>query len=256
MTRANIQKLLHRLLNICATVVLAAATIISYRLPADQITLVPYAEITVPLVYGVSAFACALLIFRLENVILETAVLIAQSFLTVWTGKEILGIFLYSAMIIMLLCNKFFRTRGTIKTAAFIVLWLVILPGIIPYGRARTIIAYIVSILQILFYAYIYVSLKDLLVPLLPPQFHSAQDKLPAQGSVLHVSQLQELGLSERQIQFILDSIKGKSYAEIAEMHAASTSTVKKEMVSVFKAFGVKTREELLFILLQYTIKE
>lgn len=248
--------LLRRLLNVCAFVVLTAAAIISYRFPNNSMTLIPYAEISVPFIYGMGALLYMLLIFHPESRILEMIVLIVLCFLTVWTGHEILGIFLYSAVIIMLLCNKFFKTHNAIKIMVFIVLWFVILSGVVPYGRTRTIIAYLVSVLQILFYAYVYVSLEDLLVPLLPPQFHSVRDRLPKQGSVLHVSQLQELGLSERQIQFILDSIKGKSYAEIAETHAASTSTVKKEMVNIFKTFGVKTREELLFILLQYTIKE
>ena len=42
-------------------------------------------------------------------------------------------------------------------------------------------------------------------------------------------------------------------HRSVARHFARNYSVVKKEMVGTFKAFGVKTREELLFILLQYT---
>lgn len=75
---------------------------------------------------------------------------------------------------------------------------------------------------------------------------------LPEKGSVLD---LKSLGLTERQIDCINYTVTTSySYRQIAEKLITSESTVKKDMQDLFRLFGVKNREMLRLLLVQYTI--
>ncbi len=76
--------------------------------------------------------------------------------------------------------------------------------------------------------------------------------KLPETGSTLD---LHELGLTERQIECIKFTLNTDySFKKIAEELITSESTVKKDMQDLYKFFGVKNRELLRLLLLQYTL--
>ena len=84
-------------------------------------------------------------------------------------------------------------------------------------------------------------------VPGLAPEI-----ELPPKGSVLN---LKEAGLSERQISCINYTLNTNyNYKKIAEELITSESTIKKEMQCLYKRFGVKNRELLRLLLVQYTI--
>lgn len=68
---------------------------------------------------------------------------------------------------------------------------------------------------------------------------------------------LSDYKLTERQIAFVYGSIKqGATYEALGEKYFVSTSVVKKDMATVCKRFGVKNREALRILLLQYKIEE
>lgn len=75
---------------------------------------------------------------------------------------------------------------------------------------------------------------------------------LPEKGSDLN---LKSFGFSERQISIINYSINSSlSYKRIADKLLISESTVKKEMSSIYDSFGVKNKEMLRMVLVQYNI--
>lgn len=76
---------------------------------------------------------------------------------------------------------------------------------------------------------------------------------LPPKGSTLKLSNYE---LSERQIAFILGSIKqGETYEVLGNRYYVSTSVVKKDMAAACKYFGVANREALRILLLQYKLE-
>lgn len=75
---------------------------------------------------------------------------------------------------------------------------------------------------------------------------------LPPRGTVLKLS---DYGLTERQIVFVLGSIKnGETYEALAIRCHMSISVVKKDMAAVCKIFDVTNREALRLLFLRYTI--
>ena len=88
---------------------------------------------------------------------------------------------------------------------------------------------------------------------LLPEETVMAAITLPPKGSTLKLSNYE---LSERQIAFILGSIKqGETYEVLGNRYYVSTSVVKKDMAAACKYFGVANREALRILLLQYKLE-
>jgi hypothetical protein len=243
-----------RTMEILGFSVLAAATVLSIIFPVDPRTLIPFPRITVPLINGICTMLCIPLIINPGYSSLEITVLFVQSISTVMTGNEILGAFLYSAMVIILFCGGMFKKHGRVKILILILSWNCILPGVIPYGPARVITAYTVSFFMTVFYACTYEKLKVMLVQLLPPQHKSDAISFPAPGRELYLS---KYGLSDRQIKFTLEYLKGGiNYRSLSTKYYVSVSTVKKDMAAIFRVFGVSDREELHIFLLQYIVRE
>jgi len=89
---------------------------------------------------------------------------------------------------------------------------------------------------------------KDITVPDCRPEI-----ALPKKGDILV---LDKLGLTRRQIaciRYTLDS--SWNYKKIAGILCTSESTVKKEMQELYRLFGVKNRELLRLLLVQYKIQ-
>lgn len=88
---------------------------------------------------------------------------------------------------------------------------------------------------------------------MLPDETLTTSITLPLKGSILKLSDYE---LSERQIAFILGSIKqGETYESLANRYYVSTSVVKKDMAAACKYFGVANREALRILLLQYKLE-
>lgn len=242
-----------RIFLIFSFVFLSAAATLSFVLPAETRTLIPFPEITVPAVNTISALVCFFLIFKTRWQIPQYAILFVQAIFTIFTGYEIIGIFLYSALIIKLFCNGFFKNHLILKAFGIIFIWLVSILGLIPFGWSRLILAYASIFFFCTFYYYIYRKLENQLSNFLPPSKVETQINLPEPGTKIH---LEDFGLSERQIEFVSDYIKnGITYKEIAVKYIVSLSTVKSEMAKVFKKFGVSSKEDLRILLLQYKLE-
>lgn len=245
---------LHRLMNLGAMITLIIATVMTLVIPPDVRTFIPHPEITAPIIYCVSAVFCFVLVVVPDKYFFESFVLFIQSFFTVWTGQEIIGIFLYFVMIVLLFCNSFFKTHTRKKILILIFLWLLIVSGVGMYGRHRVILTYITTFLYFLFSYYVFFLLKDMLKPLLPNIINTTRKDLPEFGSEVSLSQF---NLSKRKEQFISDFIvHDLKYAAIAKKRITSTSVVKKEMAEVLKFFGVRTNNELRILFKHYTLIE
>lgn len=242
----------HRILECLAFLILAVAFTLSLILPPDSLTWIPAPQITVPVVNGLCALFCIMLIIRPGIKALEIGILLTQSFFTTWTGYETLGMFLFSALVILLFCYGFFRTHIRQRTIILIAISFICLFGVIPYGIARCVLVYSTLLFMTAFYYAVYTQIKDILSPLLPAQSDKAKVVLPPQGSAIN---LKECGLSQRQTQILTEYLlTNASYSELADKFIVSISTVKKDMAQALHIFGVKNNEELRFLLSHYRI--
>ena len=92
------------------------------------------------------------------------------------------------------------------------------------------------------------------LIRYMPPVPVKSEIKLPSYGEKLYLS---DYNLSDRQNKFLIEYLKtGKSYKSMAEIFIVSESIIKTEMSRIQRKFGVKNREDLRVLLLQYEISE
>ena len=235
--------------------VLATASVLAFVLDHDINTLIPFPNYSIPIINTSCAFICLLAFIKTDWHWAQYLVAFVQSISTVLTGYEFLGLFLYSVLIILLFLNGAFKTKPLMKVSFLVSIWFVVNLGLIPFGRMdRMILIYVVSFFYGAFFFYVYTRLSYLLSPLLPASTVKTDIILPTPGSELV---LKDYGLTERQIKFVTEYIKeGVSYNYLVEKYYVSLSTVKSEMASIFKIFGVKNKEDLRILLLQYRIQD
>lgn len=249
------KKKYEKLMLISAFVVLLTATIFSIINNNDIPTVIPFHTTVVPIINGASALLCLILLFIKENYRLQCLILFIQGICTALTGYEVLGAFLYSAMILLLFVNNFFTTNAKKKVSILVLIWILTVLSLLPFGFQRFLLEFVISFFFAGFYAYVYKKLEHILSVFIPAKNDSQIiDKLPERGSKIN---LEEFGLSERQIKFVKDYLKNKSsYKELGEKYFTSTSTVKKEMREVFDKFNVKNINELYMLLVQFVIED
>lgn len=95
--------------------------------------------------------------------------------------------------------------------------------------------------------------MKNSLANYLPPSMVDSEINLPKLGNPISLS---DYNLSNRQKEILSEYLKyGTSYKNLAQKFIVSESTVKTEMARIQKQFGVKNREDLRVLLLQYELK-
>lgn len=236
-----------------AFAVLVTATILSIINDNDIPTVIPNHTVVVPVINALCALVCLILFFIKENYKLQCLILFVQGICTALTGYEVLGAFLYSAMFIILFCNKFFTTQALKKVLFLSFFWLLTLLSLIPFGLQRFVLELVISAFFAGFYAYIYKKLEHLLAVLVPAKDTDISVVLPERGSEIT---LEDFGLTERQIKLTKDYMESKSsYKDLSAKYYLSVSSVKKEMASVFAKFSVRNINELYFLLAQYVIR-
>lgn len=172
------------------------------------------------------------------------------------TGFENVGIAVYINFFAFLCASGYARRHFKLKAIAIGLYLLVLLLTGIP-SKGFLFFLYNIGFSAFLAGSYIilYFMLQDKLkflftdvdVPGCEPAV-----KLPQKGSVLD---LKAIGLTDRQISCIGYTLNTSyNYKKIAEELITSESTVKKDMQDLFKIFGVKNREMLRLLLVQYTI--
>lgn len=253
-----------RIFCLLGTIVLITASVMSYKHIPRYVSIFPKPEYTIFAINAFSAFLAFLLVIFPNNWKAQVFVLFIQAISTTCTGFETLGTFLYSAVIILLFVNGFFKTYLRGKIITIILVWTLILVGYAFYvlknghfcRRAFYRLALEVSVSMFFFgfYFYIYKRMESLLVTLVPAKSNiSSHSDLPAAGTTLHLS---NYGLTERQINLVLSYLTTqKSYEELSEQFYISKSTVKKDMTEIFEKFGVSNIKELHILLLQYIVK-
>lgn len=233
-------------------VVLALAGYISIFKETFTTTIIPFPHISVPVI-NISCFViCASLLIK-NNIWLQYTVLLVQSINTMCIGMELLSIFMYSTLILLLFCNKFFMTHHTQKRIALLVIWLLISLCVLPFGFYRFCRTLAISFFEFAIYCNVYYKLERLLLPCVSqPTLENL--KLPPKGEVIHLS---DFGLTERQIKLVMFYLKNNSsYEELGNEFIISKSTVKKEMVAAFSKFNVTNQKDLHILLMQYIVKE
>ena len=242
----------HRLFEICLFMLLSSTFTTSLMLPENYRTWIPIPQILLPLANGICLITCMVLIIKPGIKLLEIGILLIQSFLTKWTGYESLGLLFYIVMLVMLFRYGFFRTHIHFKTILVSVIWIIWMPGALPFGMDHFLLSLAAFFFILSFCHLVYDYFKDLLAPLLPAQSEKAKIKLPQIGGTL---KLAETNLSERQTKLIFDFINYNStYKELSDKYFISISTVKKDMAQVLKLFGVKNNDDLRHLLSQYTL--
>lgn len=184
---------------------------------------------------------------------LQYAVLLIQSVNTMCIGMDLLSMFIYSTLILLLFCNTFFRTYRTQKRIVLFVLWFLISLCILPFGFYRFCRTLAISFFEFAVYCNVYYKLERLLLPCVSqPTLENLN--LPPKGEVIHLS---DFGLTERQIKLVLFYLKNNSsYKELSDEFIISKSTVKREMVAAFSKFNVTNQKDLHILLMQYIVKE
>lgn len=202
----------------------------------------------------VSAVLCIILVIKPEWNIVQYVLLALESVLTTIIGFIGIGAMLMMFMCLLLFVNGFFVTRPYLKLIVIILLWfcvdLLVYPGL---GLRYMLLSMILALFYVAMYVVIYSKLEEKLSYLLPKNEVSAKNKdMPEHGAELN---LNDYGLTKRQIRFLILAIKeGLSYEQIGDANFISVSVVKKEMAACCKAFGVKNREALRILLLQYKL--
>ncbi|HPX26008.1 MAG TPA: hypothetical protein PLG87_04315 [Treponemataceae bacterium] len=216
-------------------------------------TIVPYVHIVTYVVNFSLMLMCILIIIFPRRKKLIIIPIFAESIFTVLIGYEFLGIILYAFTLIMLFAWDFFIHRFKRKILFAIILWILILLSLIPFGIDRFFFAVGVSLFNLSIYFCIYSLLFSKLSHLIP-EIRILQDKdvkpIPKPGSLLV---FQDYPFTERQIMCIYLVMQGtSSYKSIADRLAISISVIKKEMLEIYHFFGVKNREMLYILLSQY----
>ena len=244
------------IMHIAAVFILVIATGVSLVSTPDPYTVIPKVEITVPIINALCVVLALVLLFIPRNTALECSILAIQAVSTCLTGYESLGIFLFSALLLILFCDGFFKKHAVRRILILFVIWLAVLPGIIPHGIERYILAIAESIFIIAFYCFIYKKLESLLKPLVT--LYIPESICPAVKDIKKGDKLSltSCGLNEREVQFTFDFlVNNKTYRQIADEQYVSISTVKKVMADVLKKFGVRNQNDLKILLLQYKIE-
>lgn len=237
-----------------SSLILITASIISYFHEPAVGTIIPRPEITIPVINTVCAIV-SLSMFFVPNILpLEVFLAITQAISTTLTGYETLGTFLYSAIIIILFCNGYFKTKLKQKIIVLIVFWFIVIQGLIPFGLDRYFLEIAVTLFFGGFYFYIYLKLADKLSTFVPAKIvANSKIALPPAGTSLN---LKDYEFSDRQITLIKAYLEhGYSYTQLGQKFNLSTSTVKKAMSEAYPLLGVKNLKELHILLLQYEIQ-
>ena len=166
-----------------------------------------------------------------------------------------IGTSMFCIGIVICFVNGEFAVNRRRKVLMLSVYWVLIIITIWPVlGFAFVIFEILGTLFGLTVCVALYQKLEGKLsYLLLPDETITTAITLPPKGSTLKLSDYE---LSERQIAFILGSIKqGETYEALANRYYVSTSVVKKDMAAACKYFGVTSREALRILLLQYKLE-
>lgn len=215
--------------------------------------IIPHARYVCATVNIICALLCSYIVFNPENNIVQYVILAVEAIITTLIGFAGVGTMLMMFCCLLLFVNGFFKKHTKKKFIIIFICWICVDIAVYPVMGLRYVLFNIfLAFLYYAIYVVIYSKLEEKLSYLLPKNEVSQITNLPPHGSELI---LKDFGLTERQIKFLSSCLKeGLSYDQIAQNNYISTSVVKKEMATCCKIFGVKNREALRILLLQYKL--
>lgn len=250
----------YKILDVLGMIFAAIATFNNFyqgvdHYPFTESIFYPYTNFLVPGINIFTLIATVVYLFIPSQVWLIFFLYLLETVNLMFTGFPVVGITLYINFF------AFFCAGGHAKThfkAKFLAAGLCLVSMIaVKYHASVTDMFFYLAFaaFETGCYFLLYFMLQEQLgflfanvdVPGLAPEI-----ELPPKGSVLN---LKEAGLSERQISCINYTLNTNyNFKKIAEELITSESTIKKEMQCLYKRFGVKNRELLRLLLVQYTI--
>lgn len=249
-----------RVVSIVAFIFLVIAFFASIALNGDPdsvLELIPHGDyvltaILLPIIHGITAVWCFYQIFR-PSLFGEAGIMIIESCVTIMTGTELLGIFLFYGAICLIqisLAEKLKHGRFVYICVAvhFLLLFTTLSHGIAKFALYVSCSAFYLS-----FLLWIYHLIRVKFTYFLPKTILKTSVIKETPGSTIH---LKDFGFTERQIGIIQDYIYNKvSYKELAEKYITSLSSIKKDFSIVFQKLGVSNIQEMSFLLMQYHIE-
>lgn len=249
-----------RLISLGAIVILLVGSLCSlfFEDSAIAVSYFPNPTIFIPIVNITTLlFSVVLFVFpKLE--LLKYFIIIPQIITTTMTGHETLGVFLFLILIFMINFEEFFSTnKKKILIGLSIIIFLILLPSVIPYGIVRFCMAFAETIFfLIIFYSgFIFFNQKfNTLLPIINAKLYFANEiQLPAVGESVN---LQKIGLSNREALFLKLYVKENlSYGQIAQKTNTSLSIVKRDMSNCLTIFGCKNSATLKVILSNFILE-
>lgn len=211
----------------------------------------PLTAYILPIVHGTMALWCFFLIFK-PSIRSQVIMLFIESFITILTNTEMLGIFFFYAAVAISQISQAFNPKEHIKIATITIIHFLCILGIYPHGWAKVFLALGTSCFYMVFMFWIY--------HLLRVKFSSFLQKAVYENSVIkeepgQIVNLKDYGLTERQIAITKDYVANKTaYKELAEKYITSLSSIKKDFSIVFQKLGVSDIHEMSVLLQQYQL--
>lgn len=245
----------NRLLYILNGIMMTIALITNIKVAIPYVSGIPYMSLIKPALNAFCVCLSIILIVNPEKKTLTYIVFFVEAGNAVLVGFTGIGTSLFCIGIILCFVNGEFAVNRKKKVILLSVYWLLVTITIYPVlGFMFVVFELIGTLFGLTACAALYQKLENQLSHLLRPnETVTASVTLPPKGSILKLSDYE---VSERQIAFILGSIKqGETYETLGKRHYVSTSVVKKDMAAACKYFGVANREALRILLLQYKLE-
>ena len=244
-----------RLLYILNAGMMTFAMIMNIKVAIPYVSVIPYMNLIKAALNAFCVCLSIILIVHPEKKLLTYIVFFVEAGNAVLVGFMGIGTSMFCIGIIICFVNGEFAINRKKKVILLGAYWLLVTITIYPVlGFAFVIFEILGTLFGLTVCVVLYQKLEGKLsYLLLPDETITTAITLPPKGSTLKLSDYE---LSERQIAFILGSIKqGETYEALGNRYHVSTSVVKKDMAAACKYFGVANREALRILLLQYKLE-
>lgn len=212
----------------------------------------PLTSYLLPIVHGTLAFWCFFLIFK-PHMVSQIVILLVESYVTILTGTELLGIFFFYAAFSISQIIHAFKNHAKVKLAILTVLHFVSIILTFGHGWARVFLSLGTSLFYMAFMFWMYHLLRVKFSSFLQVAVHDNEVIKEKPGEIVY---LKDYGLSERQIAITKDYVSNKTpYKALAEKYITSLSSIKKDFSIVFQKLGVTDIQEMAMLLQQYQLK-
>ena len=231
------------------------AMVLNIKVAIPYISVIPYMNVIKAMLNAFCVCLSIILIIHPEKKLLTYIVFFIEAGNAALVGFLGIGTSLFCTGIVLCFINGEFAVNRKKKVIMLSIYWALVIVTIWPVlGFTFVIFEILGTLFGLSACAALYQKLEGKLsYLLLPDETLTTSITLPLKGSILKLSDYE---LSERQIAFILGSIKqGETYESLANRYYVSASVVKKDMAAACKYFGVANREALRILLLQYKLE-